>query len=90
MPFETAVLPAALAGFETPLLAIAVAKGALPPSLSALDRATGGAIGRLFAAGNFSGKKDETALIYPPGLTPRVLLLGMGKPDETSRTRGPP
>ena len=86
MPFETAVLPAAPAGFETPLLAIAVARGALPPSLSALDQATGGALGRLFAAGDFNGKKDETALVYPPGPAPRVLLLGMGKPDETSRT----
>jgi leucyl aminopeptidase len=86
MPFETAVLPAAPAGFETPLLAIAVAKGAVPSSLAALDQATGGAIGRLFAAGDFSGKKDETALIYPPGPAPRLLLLGMGKPDEASRT----
>ena len=59
MPFETAVLSAAPAGFETPLLAVAVARGTMPPSLASLDQATGGALGRLFAAGDFSGKKDE-------------------------------
>jgi leucyl aminopeptidase len=86
MPFETAVLPAAPAGFESPLLAIAVGRGGLPSSLAALDRAAAGALGRLFAAGDFSGKKDETALIYPPGPAARVLLVGLGKPEEISRT----
>ena len=86
MPFETAVLSAAPAGFETPLLAVAVARGAIPPSLAALDQATGGALGRLFAAEDFSGKKDESALIYPPGPAARVLLVGLGKLDESSRT----
>jgi leucyl aminopeptidase len=85
MPFETAVLSAAPAGFESPLLAIAVGRGALPPSLAALDQGTGGALSRLFAAGDFSGKKDEVALVYPPGPAPRVLLVGLGKPDEISR-----
>jgi leucyl aminopeptidase len=85
MPFETAVLPAAPAGFDTPLLAIAVPRGALPPSVGALDQATGGALARLHAAGDFSGKKDEMALVYPPGPAARVLLVGLGKPDEISR-----
>ncbi len=86
MPFETAVLSAAPAGFETPLLAVAVARGTMPPSLASLDQATGGALGRLFAAGDFSGKKDEAALVYPPGPAARVLLVGLGKVDESSRT----
>jgi len=86
MPFETAVLAAAPSGFETPLLAIAVPRGELPPSLGAVDQATGGALGRLFAAGDFTGKKDETALVYPPGTAARVLLVGVGKGDEISRT----
>jgi leucyl aminopeptidase len=85
MPLETAVLPTAPAGFDTPLLAIAVTRGGLPPSLATLDQATGGALARLFAAGDFSGKKDEMALIYPPGAAARVLLVGLGKPDELSR-----
>jgi leucyl aminopeptidase len=85
MPFETAVLSAAPTGFETPLLVIAVHRGELPPSLGAVDQATGGALGRLFAAGDFTGKKDETALVYPPGAAARVLLVGIGKGDEISR-----
>jgi leucyl aminopeptidase len=86
MPFETAVVPAAPAGFETPLLAVAVARGGLPSSLAALDKGTGGGLGRLFAAGDFSGKKDESALIYPTGPAARVLLVGLGKAEEVSRT----
>jgi leucyl aminopeptidase len=86
MTLETAVLPAAPAGFDTPLLAVAVVRGGLPGSLAALDQATGSALGRLFAAGDFSGKKDETALIYPPGGAARVLLVGLGKAEELSRT----
>jgi leucyl aminopeptidase len=85
MPFETAVLSASPAGFDTPLLAIAVSRGGLPPSLAALDQGTGGALARLFAAGDFSGKKDEVALVYPPGPAARVLLVGLGKPEEVSR-----
>jgi leucyl aminopeptidase len=85
MPFETTVVRAAPAGHETPFLAVALARGGLPPSLSALDRGAEGAIGRLLAAGDFAGKRDETALIYPPGAVGRILLIGMGKADEVSR-----
>jgi leucyl aminopeptidase len=86
MPLETVVVSAAPSGFDTPLLATAVARGALPASLATLDQTTGGALGRLFAAGDFSGKKDETALIYPPGAAARVLLVGLGKTEEISRS----
>ena len=79
MPFETAVVRAAPAGFQTPLLAIAVARGGLPASLGELDRAAGGALQRLWSAGDFSGKRDEIALIYPPGAAGRLLLVGLGK-----------
>jgi leucyl aminopeptidase len=85
MPFETAVVRAAPAGFQTPLLAIAVARGGLPASLGELDRAAGGALQRLWSAGDFSGKRDETALMYPPGAAGRILLVGMGKGEEVSR-----
>ena len=63
MPFETAVVRAAPAGFQTPMLAIAVVRAALPPSLAELDRGAGGALQRLFSAGDFSGKRDETAVV---------------------------
>ena len=85
MPFETAVVAAAPLGHETPLLALAVARGPLPPSLAELDSASGGAIGRLFAAGDFSGKRDELAVLYPSGPAARILLVGLGKPDEINR-----
>jgi leucyl aminopeptidase len=86
MPFETAVVQAQPAGYETPLLALALSRGKLPASLEALDKGTGGAIGRVLASGDFTGKKDETAVIYPSGTAPRVLLVGLGKPDEIDRT----
>jgi leucyl aminopeptidase len=86
MPFETAVAQAQPAGYETPLLALALPRGKLPASLEGLDKGIGGAIGRVLAAGDFSGKKDETAVIYPSGPAPRVLLVGLGKPDEIDRT----
>ena len=86
MPFETAVVPAAPAGYETPLMALALPRGPLPPSLAGVDKQTGGAIGRVLAAGDFTGKKDETAALYPPGPASRVLLVGLGKPDEVDRT----
>jgi len=85
MPFETAVVAAAPLGHETPLLALAVARGPLPPSLAELDTACGGAIGRLMAAGDFTGKRDDLAVIYPTGPAARILLTGLGKPDEINR-----
>ena len=84
MPFETAVFPPRRPGYETPLLALAVARGALPASLAALDQATGGALGRLFAAGDFSGKRDETPLDLPAG--PRATRAA-GRPRQARRDR---
>jgi leucyl aminopeptidase len=85
MPFETSVIQAAPAGYETPLLALTLPRGKLPPSLDSLDQATGGAIGRVLSSGDFAGKRDETAVLYPPGPASRVLLVGLGKPDELDR-----
>jgi len=86
MPFETAVAQAPAADYETALLALAIPRGSLPPSLGGLDLQTGGAIGRVLAAGDFTGKQDETAVIYPPGPAPRVLLIGLGKPEDVDRS----
>jgi leucyl aminopeptidase len=57
----------------------------LPASLTELDRASGGALQRLTDAGDFAGKRDETALVYPTGPAGRIMLVGMGKPDEVNR-----
>ncbi len=86
MPFTSSVVSAAASGHATPLLAVAVPQGALPGSLADLDAQTGGAIGRLYASGDFGGKKDEQALLHPGGPAARVLLLGLGKVEEVGRS----
>jgi leucyl aminopeptidase len=54
--------------------------------VAALDRASAGALSRCYSAGDFTGKKDETALLYAEGSRPRLLLIGVGTPGEGSRT----
>ena len=83
------IVTVSLAAVETPLLALALTEGtAVPASLAALDQAAGGVIGRALASGDFSGKRDETSLLYPAGgKTQRIMLIGMGKPAEVTRLR---
>src|SRR5260370_6531823 len=78
---------AALASVDTPLLAVGRAQGgAVPRSLSELDRAAGGVVGRAITSGDFKGKRDEMVLLYPSGAKPqRLLLVGLGKPGEVTR-----
>jgi leucyl aminopeptidase len=82
MPFETQVVPAAPEAHATPFLILAVPQGSMPGSLAALDRESGGAIARCYAAGDFAGKKDEVVLLYPEGARPRILLVGVGTPTD--------
>lgn len=71
-----------LVEIETPLLIIPVPKGSMPAGLAPLDAACDGALARCWAASDFSGKKNETALIYPAGKAQRILLVGLdGEPD---------
>jgi leucyl aminopeptidase len=54
----------------------------------AVDEATGGALSRVVAAGDFKGKWREAALVHPTtGPTKRVLLVGMGKLADLSPER---
>ncbi|MEO8295111.1 MAG: leucyl aminopeptidase [Gemmatimonadota bacterium] len=85
MLLTTSVLVASPESHQTPLLAIAVTRGTLPPSLHALNRATDGALERVFASTDFSGKRDDLAVLYPPGPAKRIVLVGMGKAEEMSR-----
>ena len=82
MSLELALLAVSPEQHATPLLALAMPRGPLPPEWTALDQATGGALGRLIGSGDFNGKRDQTALAYPDGHATRVLLVGTGKPDE--------
>ena len=84
MPLETVVRGEAPASHTTPLLAVAVPQGGMPPSLGALDAAAGGALARCYASGDFTGKRDETTLLYPAGPSPRIVLVGTGKAAEAS------
>ena len=83
---NSAIAAQPLAQVETPLLAVAVAAGAaLPGSLADLDKAAGGVLTR--AAADFKGKRDEVLLLYPAGgKAQRILLVGMGKAQEVTRS----
>ena len=85
MPLTTTVRAAAPAGYETPLLILALPTGGLPASLGALDGQVQGALSRILGTGDFAGKKDEWALLHPPGPAARLLLVGMGKAGEQTR-----
>ena len=50
----------------------------LPASLRALDGVTGGALARVFARGDFHGRKGERVLVHSDGAAQRVLLIGVG------------
>jgi leucyl aminopeptidase len=50
-----------------------------------VDHIYDGAIGRVLRSGDFSGRKDDTLVIYPPAADcsiRRVLLVGAGKPED--------
>ena len=83
---KTALVAKPLSEVETPLLAVLVTRGDFPPSLAELDRASGGAVKRAFASGDFKGKKDDASLLYPAGTkAQRILLLGLGKSGDVTR-----
>jgi len=84
MPLTTTLRSAELAAVQTPLLIVAVPQGALPGSLAALDRARDGALTRLYAAGDFTGKVDQVAFVYPTGPAERILLVGAGEAAKSS------
>ena len=86
--FTSGAVNVPLAQVETPLLAVALAQGtAVPASLADFDRAAGGVVTRAVSSGDFKGQRDETALLYPGSAKPqRLLLVGLGKPGEVTRT----
>ena len=72
------------ASIDTPLLVLFATKGELPGYLRALDTALTSALTRCWSSGDFTGARDETALLYPAGPIARVLLVGLGAPDEVT------
>lgn len=73
---------------RAPLLAVALGEmesKKVPSSLLKLDASLGGELSRVLAAGDFSGKPDEVALLYPTQGAQRVLLVGLAKSEEITR-----
>ena len=77
---------------STPLLILPIPEDATSPKrrkapdgvLSSVDGLVGGTLVKALDRGDFSGKKEETLLLYPPeGKGPdRILLVGLGEEDE--------
>jgi leucyl aminopeptidase len=55
----------------------------------AVDRATGGALAACLDRGDFAGKKEQVAVVYPRGRAraKRVILVGLGPDKELSAER---
>ena len=53
----------------------------VPDALSALDKATGGALGRAIALGDFKAKSGSVQTIPLGGKIKRLMLVGLGKRD---------
>src|SRR5512140_2426933 len=75
------------ADFATPLLVLQhFERDMQPGGLAAdVDQRLGGAITRLLARGDFQGRKDETALLYPQegqSGAERLLRVGVGKRED--------
>ena len=70
------------ASLDTPLLILFAPKGGMPPSFAGLDATLGGALSRCWSSGDFTGARDDLALLYPAGRIARVLLIGLGPAEE--------
>src|SRR4051812_33211734 len=78
MPLVVTHRVADVTAAKSPLVIVPVPKGPFPTELASLDDACNGAIGRCWTTGDFSGAKDETALLYGRNGPERVLLIGLG------------
>ncbi len=67
------------------VLAFATEGGKLVPGTAALDKKAGGRIARAIKATGFEGKKDQTLDVVDAGPFTRVIVMGLGKPQEFRR-----
>ncbi len=87
MAFETVLLADHPHTFKTHCLAVLVAEGALPASLFKVDEAADGSLSRVYAVGDFKGKKDEAVVLYTRAPAQRVLLVGLGPKEGLSASQ---
>jgi leucyl aminopeptidase len=71
---------------QTDCIVVNLFEGVTEPggATGTVDKALNGAIRRLVASGDFTGKSSTTALLYTDGAlkTPRVLVVGLGAPTK--------
>lgn len=83
---EIRVVQGNIAQFESDCIVVNLFEGVTAPggATGAVDQALGGAISRLIASGDFTGKAESTALLYSDGkvVSPRVLVIGLGKAEK--------
>lgn len=87
---EILVRSGAVHKVEADAVVIGLIEGAMPEGASeVVDAALGGAVTDLIEGGDLSGRIDEIAVLYPRGALParRVLIAGLGKPEEFSLER---
>jgi leucyl aminopeptidase len=85
MPFHALLDSADPTTASAALVAVPVTTSAtVPAHLVARDARMHGALAAAWQSGDFSGKRDETLLLYPGGDTPRLLLVGMGDAAKVS------
>ncbi|HEU5209491.1 MAG TPA: leucyl aminopeptidase [Longimicrobiales bacterium] len=77
---------------RTPLLVLHIFERDRSPVgfVAKVDQLYDGAISRVLQSGDFTGRKEDTLLLYPPSGTPgveRVLLVGVGKREEHTAER---
>jgi len=85
---KSTVKVTALERVRAPLLAVVLGETPhkkIPESLAGLDSLLEGELSRIIDSGDFSGKVEQMALLYPKTGPKRLLLVGAGKAEEMSR-----
>lgn len=84
-PFVVALSGADIASLQAPVLFVALTSSSvLPPTLTSLDTAAGGAIGTAISGRDFRGSRDEILFLSgTPSGPRRIALIGLGAEPAT-------